>query len=256
MKGGVIKRQYRIILIGNYFLFSFVGWHIGGVFFTISGFIIALLIDFYFPTYQWELTWHDIDLALNNIYKYGNSRCELCFRVGHRKVYIYRDERGSYQHPIRMAIRIPLTNWEEFFLNGNFHQLVDKFGGWGMYSNIRGKSYNLFTRIPDHPPDICKEVLKFLFEKAVGGLKPDIYAQSIVNSTKNIWLEHQDEETEEQKKRRKERMEKNAKQMTEECKRIKKEVITDAKKRQAQDKERRRKEREKRIKEKAKSRNK
>jgi hypothetical protein len=112
--------------------------------------------------------------------------------------------------------------------------LVDKFGGKGMYSNARGKSYDLFTR---GGPDVCKEILKFLFDESVGGLQSDIYAQSSVNSRKNIWIENIDDETEKQKK---ERIKKIVLKDQEITKRAYKEVTEEAKKEQARDKERRR----------------
>jgi hypothetical protein len=63
-----------------------------------------------------------------------------------------------------------------------------------MYSNNRGpESYDIFTRI-GHELEDCKGLLKTLFEKSVGGLRPDIYAQSVVNTKKNIWIDHSEEE--------------------------------------------------------------
>jgi hypothetical protein len=245
MKSGVIKKHYYIILAGNYFLLPIIGWRVGGILPAIVGVILAYLIDIFFPKYQYELTWYDIDLALKNIYQYGNNPCELCFRVKKKKIYVYRDEKGNSQEPIRMAVSMPLLMWKDLYDDGDFHHLIDEYGGKGMYCNNRGpESYVIFPR---GGLEGCKSVLRLLFEKAVGGLQPDIYAESTVNSTKNIWLEHQDGETEKQKKRRAERLERIIQQRKEESKQ--KRYIDEARKEQQAEQKRRRKEREKKIKE-------
>jgi hypothetical protein len=252
MKGGVKNKGYSIFVISNFFSLPVIGWFMGGIVTAISGFVIAFLIDHFFPTYKWELTWHDIDLALKNIYIYGNGRCQLCFFVGKRKVYIYRDEKGSDRNPIRMIVRIPCSEWKEFFEDGDFHQLVDKFKVTGMYTKSRGKKdYILLTNGEDN---ICREVLRFLFEKAVGGLHPDIYAESTVNSTKNIWVEHQDGETEKQKIRREERLKITAQHQKAEFQQ--KRYIDEARKEQQAEQKLRRKAREKKIKERRKQKHK
>jgi len=188
MKGGVRKKEYFILVISNFITFPLIGWYIGGIVPALIGFSIALIIDRFFPTWKYELTWSDIDLALNNIYKYGSNPCELCFRVGNRKIFIYRDERGSDKKPIRMSVRLPISNWSDIFADDNFHKLVDLFGGKGIYHDNRGPdSYGIFPR---RGVQGCKDILKFLFEKSVGGLRPDIYARSVVNAKKNIWIDH------------------------------------------------------------------
>jgi hypothetical protein len=90
---------------------------VGGIITAISGLIIAFFIDFLFPKYMYELTWQDIALVLNNIYKYGKSPCEMRFYVEHRKITVYRDERdrtprggGPIQIQIRMAVCLPIAD--------------------------------------------------------------------------------------------------------------------------------------------------
>lgn len=192
MKGGARKKSYSLFTRSNFVLLPILGWYFGGAAFLIIGICLAIAIDVFFPTWKYELSWHDIDVALHNIYKYGSNPCELCFRVDNRKVFVYRDERGNEKRPIRMSIRIPLEDWSDLFDKEGFSKLLHKFGGMGLYSKDRGpECYGLF---PKGGQEDCKEILKILFEKSVGGLLPDIYARSVVNAKKNIWIDHSEEE--------------------------------------------------------------
>ena len=192
MKGGVRKKEYFILVISNFITFPLIGWYIGGIVPALIGFSIALMIDRFFPTWKYELTWNDIDLALKNIYIFGSNPCELCFRINKRKLYIYGDEQGDPQEEsIRMAVRIPLKDWSDIYSKEEFSQLIKKFGYMGIYSKNRGpEAYVIFASNGTYD---CKEMLKTLFEKSVGGLRPDIYARSVVNVKKDIWIDHSPE---------------------------------------------------------------
>jgi hypothetical protein len=191
MRGGVRKKGYSIFILSNFVSLPLLGWHFGESIFLIIGLCLAIAIDIFFPTWKYELTWQDIELALNNIFKYGSNPCELRFLVGDRKIFVYRDERGNKKSPIRMSIRIPLKDWPDLFEDKNFHQLVDLFGGKGLYHGNRGPdSYGIFPR---EGIKGCKDILNFLFENSVGGLRSDIYARSVVNAKKNIWIDHSQE---------------------------------------------------------------
>lgn len=196
MKGGVRKKSYSLFTRSNFVLLPILGWYFGGAAFLIIGICLAIAIDVFFPTWKYELSWHDIDVALHNIYKYGSNPCELCFRISNRRLYIYRDEQGDRQEEsIRMAVRIPLKDWSDIYNKEDFSELMKKFGYMGIYSKNRGpEAYVIFT---SDGTDACKEILKTLFEKSAGGLRPDIYARSVVNAKKNIWIDHSEEETKE-----------------------------------------------------------
>jgi len=190
LKGGMISKKLDILLLINYFAFAFIGWYFGDVLFAIAGLAIAYLVDIFSPKWKYELTWQNIDMALKNIYQYGKSPCELCFLVGGRKVYIYRDEKDDSRREqpkrtrIRMAVCMPLADWSDLFTDDGFRQLLHKHGGKGMYSNNRGpESYDLFVK-KGHELEYCKKILRVLFEKALGGLRPNIYAKSVVNAKK------------------------------------------------------------------------
>lgn len=194
MKGGVRKKSYFIIVISNFFTLPILGWLWGGIYLASVGFILALLIDRLFPTWKYELTWKDIDTALNNIYLHGHSPCDLCFIVNNRRIYIYRDEKkihrnnGTIDKRIRMAVCIPIKDWKDLLSKDDLHGLFKQFGGKAMFSSNRGpESYDVFASKGKHIED-CKGLLNLLFKKATGGLNPDIYASSIVNSKKNIWV--------------------------------------------------------------------
>ena len=187
----MISKKLDILLLINYFIFPLIGWHFGGILIAIAGLLIAYLVDIFAPKWKHELTWQDIDIALQNIYKHGKNPCELCFQVGKRKVYIYRDEKGNEDDPIRMAARIPLNDWSDIYNKEDFSELMKKFGYMGTYSKNRGaEAYVIFT---SNGAADCKEILKVLFQKSVGGLRPDIYARSVVNAKKNIWIDHSQE---------------------------------------------------------------
>jgi hypothetical protein len=196
LKGGMISKKLDILLLINYFLFPLIGWCVEGILTAIAGLLIAYLVDIFAPKWKHELTWKDIDIALRNIYKYGKNPCELCFRIGNKKIFVYRDERddsrrgGPPKTRIRMAVCLPLADWSNLFTEDGYRQLLHKYGGKGMYGNNRGpKSYDIFMK-KGHELEDCKELLKFLFEKSVGGLRPNIYARSVVNAKKNIWIDH------------------------------------------------------------------
>jgi hypothetical protein len=192
MKGGLRKNKYNIMLAGLYISLAAIGWYIGGLYLSLAGLILAYLVDSFLPKWKYDLTWKEIDMALHNLYKYGNSPSELCFRVGEKRVFVYRDEKGK-KEPIRMAVCLPLADWSDLYDKEDYRKLLDTFGGLGMYSNNRGpESYDLFTKAGQRPKD-CREILKTLFVKSVGGLRPNIYAQSVVSSKKDIWKKYEND---------------------------------------------------------------
>jgi hypothetical protein len=199
LKGRLISKKLDMLLLINYFLFPIIGWYFGGILIAIAGLLIAYLVDIFTPKWKHELTWKDIDIALVNIYEYGKSPCELCIRADNRRIFIYRDERDDSRRDgppitrIRMAVCMPLADWSDLFTENGYRQLLHKYGGKGMYSNNRGpKSYDIFMKNGREIED-CKELLKLLFEKSVGGLRSNIYARSVVNAKKNIWFDHSKE---------------------------------------------------------------
>lgn len=190
MKGGVRKKEYSIFTRSNFIVLPILGWYFGGAILLVVGVCLAIAIDVLFPKWKWELTWQDIDRALKNIYRYGSNPCELCILVEHRKIFVYRDERGDPDDcgGVRMAVRIPLKDWADLYNKNELSELMHRYGYMGMYSKNRGpEAYVLYSK--DGPND-CKRILKEMFEKSVDGLRPDIYAKSVVNSKKNIWFDH------------------------------------------------------------------
>jgi hypothetical protein len=195
------KKSYSAFVISNFITLPVIGWFVGGLVPTLVGFCLALLIDLFFIKWRYELTWKDIDLALNNLYKYGRSPSEICFRVGDRRIFVYRDEKDDTQRGqppstyIRMAVRIPLVDWSGLLTEKDLDDLFHKYGGMAMTSSNRGpKCYDIFIK-SRLGVEACRELLKELFEKAVGGLRPDIMASSnFVLSYKNVWIDHSQEE--------------------------------------------------------------
>lgn len=188
MKGGVRKKVYSYLIIGGYVLLPFLGWVLQGFILTILGICLAFFIDIFFPTWKWELTWKDFDIALENIYIFGNNPCELGILIDNKTLFVYRDELGTNNKPIRMSIRLPVADWAFLFENGDFNQLVDLFGGKGMYHKNRGLySYGIF---PQNGVDGCKQILRFIINKSEGEIHPYIYAKGSVNSKKNIWIDY------------------------------------------------------------------
>ena len=201
MDGGVRKKRYFIFVISNFYILPIIGWYFGGFFLALLGFLCALAIDLFFPTWKYDLSWDDIRLALNNIYKYGNIPCELTFLVDNRRIFIYRDEKDfsrKKQPPritTRIGVRIPVEDWCDLYSEDDFMGFQKIYGGVGRYSSNRGPySFGLF---PKGEVDGCIKILHDMFEKAVGGLKPDIMARSIVNSKKIIWVDHGDQDRDE-----------------------------------------------------------
>jgi hypothetical protein len=208
MKGGVRKKGYSIFILSNFVSLPLLGWYFGGAIFLIIGLCLAIAIDIFFPTWKYELTWRDIELALKNIYKYGSNPCELCIRVGERRIFVYRDEKdttrrgGPPSKRTRMAICMPVADWSDLLTDDDYDKLFKLHGGKAMFSNNRGpESYDIFTRIGRELED-CKDLLEALFEKSIGGLRPDIYARSVVNAKKNIWINHSEQEMKKAGKRK------------------------------------------------------
>jgi len=187
-----LQKQSDILLTCLYIILPIMGIYIGYVFsgylasviFAILGLIAAFIVDILMPRWKYDLTWGEIDIALNNMYKYGHIPSEICFRVGKRRIFVYRDERDNTrtgQKPstrIRMAICIPLIDWSDLLTENDFDNIFKLYGGKSMYSSNRGpKSYDVFARIGQEVED-SKGMLKYLFEKAVGGLRPEIMAES------------------------------------------------------------------------------
>jgi hypothetical protein len=188
MKGNVRKKSYSVFIWSNFITLPALGWYIGGIVPALIGLALAITIDALFPTWKYELTWKDIGLALKNLRKYGDNPCELCFRIGKKKIFVYRDENGSDEEPLRMAVRIPYDDWEGFFGEEGIEEIVDDFGGMGM--DCEGRKPSSYIIFPATGLEGCKDILSMMFEKAVGGLRPDIYARGIVSARKNIWVDH------------------------------------------------------------------
>lgn len=192
MKGRAKNKHYDLLLLGLYFILPVTGWQIGGILLAVIGVIVAYAVDFFSPKWKYDLTWKDIDLALYNLHRYGRDPSELCFFVENRKIYVYRDEKGGEKQPIRMSVRMPLKDWSDIFDEKGFDNLLHKFSGMGLYSKDRGpECYGIF---PKGGLEDCKEILRILFQKAVGGLRPEIMAQSTINTKKVIWLDHSHDE--------------------------------------------------------------
>lgn len=87
-----------------------------------------------------------------------------------------------------MSVRMPLEDWSDIFDEEGFDKLLHEFRGMGLYSKDRGpECYGIFPRggLED-----CKEILKILFQRSAGGLRPDIMAQSVIGAKRNIWIDH------------------------------------------------------------------
>lgn len=195
MKGRAKNKYYDILLLVLYFILPAIGWFVHGIGLAIIGLIVAYGIDFFSPKWKSELTWKDIDLAIKNLYRYGRNPSLLWFCVGERKILVYRDEKGGETKPVRMAVSVPIDDWSDLLDQEDYHELVSKHGGKGIPSTYKGHEYyDIFTKIDREGPEDCKEMLKFLFQKAVGGLRPEIMAQSVANTSKVIWLDHSQDE--------------------------------------------------------------
>lgn len=191
MKGSVRKKEYKLLLIALYIFLPLIGWLFYGIITAGVGLILAYLVDLFFPKWKYDLTWKEIDTALNNLYEYGQNPSYFWFYVENRKLYVYRDERGDGNNPIRMAVSIPIKDWSDLLGPKDYDDLYSSFGGEKYYSINRGQEQcDIYTKVERKGPEDCKQMLKFLFEKAAGGLRPEIMAQSNPCTKKTIWLDH------------------------------------------------------------------
>ena len=201
MKGIERKPEYGIFLVSLYFIFPFLGWYFSGIIMAVIGLVVAYHIDLLFPKWNYELSWQEIEMALDNIYKYGNIPCELTFLVDNRRIFIYRDERdfSRKKQPSKMTTRIgvaiPVEDWSDLYSEDDFRGFQKIYGGVGMYSNNRGP--RAFLLFPKGEVGGCIKILHDMFEKSVGGLKPDIMAENFANSKKHIWIDHGDQDRDE-----------------------------------------------------------
>lgn len=180
-------KTYNKIFWPIFFIVLVAGWYFGGIWLALFLLISMVIIDIYKPLWQSELTWSNIDNALINIQKYGLNPCELCFKIEKRKVYVYRDERGSGKNPIRMAIRIPISNWDDIIEADGYQSMSEHIGGVMQQSENKVPSIMIYATIDNQIAD-CKDLLKLLFDKAAGGLRPNIFAKTKVAAKKNIWM--------------------------------------------------------------------
>jgi hypothetical protein len=219
------------------------GWFLGGFYFCLFGLIIAHLIDRIWPVWVYKITWEDIELALENLGRYGATACNLCFRIKGRKLFIYRDEQ---EFSCRYGLRIPLSHWKDIYDVEEIKKIYetndllfigDEFQGLECLSSFPSGDY-LF---------VCKKILKQFIQAAAADLDKDVFAR-VDYARKDIWKKYEDIETEEQKKEQVERIEKLTQQRKEEFKLEKKKLIEEARKKQVEEQKRKQKEREKRKK--------
>ena len=197
MKGSARKQEYRVFLLSLYIIFPLLGWYFSGIIMAVIGLVVAYHVDLLFPKWKYELSWQEIEMALDNIYKYGNIPCELTFLVDNRRIFIYRDERdfSRKKQPSKMTtrigVRIPVEDWSDLYTEDEFRQFQNRYGGVGIFSSNRGP--RAFLLFPKGEVGGCIKILHDMFEKSVGGLKPDIMAKKFVNSKKVIWIDHGDQ---------------------------------------------------------------
>jgi len=207
MKRGVCNKYITVWLLTNYLSIPFVGWHIWGFPTMMLGFILAFLIEGFFPKWAYELTWADIDRAIENIYYFGCSSSNICFLVGKRKIYVHRDELG---HPIKMGLIIPLSDWSDIWDEEKMNKEVPGISWYG--NKWKRKECIFYT--PINGRDNSRFVLQKLIEQAEGHLHPGILAR-VDCAKKDIWKEHEkpgqewlDKKNEEVRKKNKEEWEK------------------------------------------------
>jgi hypothetical protein len=248
MKHRVIAAKSVVFLLLVYPILGAVGWFFGGIYLCLFGLVIANLIDRIWPSWVYKLTWENIDLALDNLGKYGATACNLCFRIRGRKFFIYRDEKDF---PCRYGLRIPLEHWKDIYTTEDL-KIIYKTNG----VLFIGDEFQGLDCLSSFPPGdyllTCKKILKQFIQAASADLEKDVFAR-VDYAKKDIWKKYDDDEIEEQKK---ERMEKIEQQQKNAYQQLKNRYIEEAKKEQAKDKEHRRKAREKRIRENAKQRSK
>ncbi len=138
----------------------------------VVGLLLAMVIDLLSPKWAYELSWRDLDRALKNQYVYGCNGSLLCLRIGQRRLYVYRDEKGK---GVRMGLRIPLKYWEDIFDQDRLKNLGEKFGGWWLFDKWKNK--DCFVYFPEDGPDGCSRVLKHIITEAMGGITPNVYGQ-------------------------------------------------------------------------------
>lgn len=185
MRRGVVDKHVWILrgllLIG----LPAVSWYLTGIPGVVVGLILALLLDGFLPKWTSNLKWRDVELALHNLYDYGYSGSTLCFRLAQkRRVYIYRDEKGD---PIRMGIKVPLANWNDFFTDSQMKDIGDTFGGWWFFED--STTHKCLVYFPAQGRKGCLDFLRWLITHSDGELHDAILAR--VNcAKKNIWRKH------------------------------------------------------------------
>jgi hypothetical protein len=251
MKRKVLDVKVVILLILMYPVLGVLGWFLGGIYLCLLGLVIANLIDRIWPLWIYDLSWENVDLALENLGKYGATGSHLCFLIKGRKFFIYRDHKGRNGDLYRYALRIPLEHWKDIYSTEEIENIYRQHGGWWVLDECKG--LDCLSCFPRNNLLTCKEVLKQFINVVSADLKKDVFAR-VDSAKKDIW--HKYVETEEQKNKRIGQIGKIAQREKEEYQHLKDRYKEEAKKRQAKDKELRHNEREKRIKEKAKQRNK
>lgn len=185
MKCTVKNNKINYFLNSLFLILPFLGFYLSGVV-ALLGIGVAYIVERIYPKWVSGLNWNDINIAIQNVYNYGNNPCELCFMIDNRKIYVYRDQKEG---PTRIGLRIPLKYWNDLFSEKQLEDLRKPFGGWAIYTTNRGPRSFLF--FPNGDVESCVQVLKFLLEQCSKNLYSDLFAEAIVNSKKDIWKDHQ-----------------------------------------------------------------
>ena len=102
-------------------------------------------------------------------------------RIGQRKLYVYRDEKGK---GVRIGLRIPLEYWEDIFDRDQLQAIGTKFGGWWIFDKWKNKE--CFVYFPKDGPDGCSRVLRVMITKSEDDITSNMYGR-INCARKDIW---------------------------------------------------------------------
>lgn len=237
MKKGYVDKKISFSIVFLYVFFGVSGWFIGGILYVFIGLLLVFLIDEIFPKWAYDLTWEDIELALDNLGKYGATGSHMSFKIKNRKFFIYRDANGKKGILYRYALRIPLKHWEDIYNLQDIEDIYKSIGGMRVINDCKGlECYSCFPR---NNLEDCKKVLKKFINAVSADIREDVFAR-VDFAKKNVWIKYDDDITEEEKK---ELLAKRDQQQKEDYKKAKQEAIIERNKKK--EKERKRKEREK-----------
>lgn len=119
--------QEKWIAKSSYVLLPLLGWYLATFWGALAGFVLAHVVDIFWPRWRRNLTWGKIERVIDNFYQLGTDHSRLVFwdSVSGREFHLYRGPIFSYG--VCQALELPKKSWMDRLSKEN-QDYLNEFG--------------------------------------------------------------------------------------------------------------------------------